>query len=84
MDPMAGSGAGSAGRPGFPAVFVFLSGSARSGLRVASAGMLLAMLLVSCAPVEQRRAEGASWVAQQEEERLRLEAMGFPQFSGPM
>jgi hypothetical protein len=46
--------------------------------------MLLAMLLVSCAPVEQRRAEGASWVAQQEEERLRLEAMGFPQFSGPM
>lgn len=43
---------------------------------------LLAIPLASCAPVEQRRAEGTSWVVQQEQERLRLESSGFPQFSG--
>jgi hypothetical protein len=46
--------------------------------------MLLAgCALAGCAPLEQRRAEGTSWIVQQEEERRRLEEAGFPQFSGP-
>jgi hypothetical protein len=40
-------------------------------------------LVAGCAPVEQRRAEGTSWVVQQEQERQRLQDAGFPQFSGP-
>jgi hypothetical protein len=44
--------------------------------------LLAASALAGCAPVEQRRSEGTSWVVQQEEERRRLEKAGFPQFNG--
>jgi hypothetical protein len=44
--------------------------------------LLTASALTGCAPVEQRRSEGTSWVVQQEEERRRLEKAGFPQFNG--
>lgn len=82
MDPMAGSGAGAARSPGFPAIHVLLSRAPRKGAGLVCAVALLAIPLASCAPVEQRRAEGTSWVVQQEQERLRLESSGFPQFSG--
>jgi len=79
MGSMAGGGAGAAGSAGFSAVLVLLSG----GGRLACAMGAIAALLASCAPVEQRRAEGTSWVVQLEQERLRLDATGFPQCSGP-
>lgn len=47
--------------------------------------LLLALavsLLVGCAG-DYRREAGLQWVTEQAEERARLEAMGFPQFTGP-
>jgi hypothetical protein len=41
-----------------------------------------AALMAGCA-ADPRRESGLAWVTEQAEERARLEAMGFPQFTGP-
>lgn len=52
--------------------------------RLLRAGLacILATLLAGCAS-DPRFGAGPGWVEEQAAERRRLEAMGFPQFTGP-
>jgi hypothetical protein len=49
------------------------------GLRAALAGALALLALAGCA---DRPSMGVQWALEQEEQRQRLEAQGFPQYVG--
>ncbi len=51
------------------------------GIRLALA-LAAAAWLTACAS-DPRAASGPNWIAEQAAERARLEAQGFPQFTGP-